>query len=130
MAGMRSGMVIFVAAVVILVGCSAPGEESGTDPSGGGSPGSGDTLSVAEAIAAGDRPVRVRGYVLIAADGTARLCTGMAGSYPPQCGPPSLVVRGLVAESLPNRESDQGLTWSSETTLSGSMSGGVLTVGR
>jgi hypothetical protein len=86
-------------------------------------------LTVSEALRAGNKPVSVRGYVLVKRDGQALLCTGLAGSYPPQCGSPSLVVKGLDPTSLTGRESSQGIVWSGETTLTGTMAGGVLTLG-
>ena len=78
--------------------------------------------------AADEQSAEVRGYILVGTDRVTRLCTGLAGSYPPQCGNPSLIVEGLAIRDIPNRESDQGITWSGETTLRGALSGGILTV--
>jgi hypothetical protein len=86
-------------------------------------------MTVPEAIHAGDQPVKVRGYVLIAADGVARICTGLAGSYPPQCGSPSLRVEGLDPTTVTGLESAGGIQWSGETTLRGTLAAGVLTIG-
>lgn len=121
----RIRFMIAAGALALLVGCATPDSGAeGPDPSRV----PGDVLTVQEAIDAGTGQVRVRGYVLIAADGVTRLCTGLAGSYPPQCGAPTLIVQGLAAEAIPNRESAQGVVWGGETTLRGTLAGGVLDV--
>jgi hypothetical protein len=113
-----------------LVGCATPdtAEPAGTPSGTGSTPSAKRILTVPQAIHAGDQPVKVRGYVLIGADGVTRLCTGLAGSYPPQCGSPSLQVKGELPDDLPGRESAQGVTWTGETTLRGTLAGGVLTL--
>jgi len=118
----RIRFMITASALTLLVGCASPG------PTTGGPSGPGDVLTVQEAISAGSGQVRVRGYVMIAADRVTHLCTGLAGSYPPQCGVPSLIVRGLAAETIPNRESAQGVVWGGEITLLGILADGVLEV--
>ncbi|MDI6097470.1 hypothetical protein QLQ12_02505 [Actinoplanes sp. NEAU-A12] len=118
----RIRFMIAIGALALLVGCATP------DTTAGDSPSRDDVLTVQEAISAGSGEVRVRGYVLIAADRVARLCSGLAGSYPPQCGAPALVVRGLAAEAIPNRESAQGVVWGGEMTLRGTLAEGVLEV--
>ncbi|GGN50314.1 hypothetical protein FHR83_009183 [Actinoplanes campanulatus] len=70
----------------------------------------------------------MRGYILITKDKTTRLCTGLAGSFPPQCGAPALVVQGLAAELIPHRESAEGIVWGGEITLQGTLVGEVLSV--
>lgn len=127
MRSVRAGFVILV--LITLVGCADPGPEdtAAPSPTGGGSVGD-RVLTVPQAIKAGDQAVKVRGYILVRADGVARLCTGLAGSYPPQCGSPSLVVKGLRLETVDGRESAEGVTWTGETTLRGTLAGGVLTV--
>jgi hypothetical protein len=128
--------VILGVALATLVGCAAP-DNGAADraapsdrpaPTASGPLGAGKILTVPQAIKAGDQPVKVRGYILVGADGVTRLCTGLAGSYPPQCGGPSLVVKGLKLDAIPARESAQGIVWSGETTVRGTLSRGVLTV--
>jgi hypothetical protein len=88
-------------------------------------------LTVSEALDLRDAAeVSVRGYVLTRPDGTARLCTGMAGSYPPQCGEPSLQLTGLDATQLPDYDPESGVRWSGETTMAGVLHGNVLDLRR
>ncbi|GIE87667.1 hypothetical protein [Actinoplanes regularis] len=122
MGAARINITIAIGVLIVLSGCARP-------DAGGRSPGHDEVLTVQEAIDAGTGQVRVRGYVLIAADQVTRLCTGLAGSYPPQCGAPALVVQGLAAEAIPHRESAQGIVWGGEITLRGNLAAGVLTVG-
>ncbi len=126
----RYGLMTLTATLAILVGCATPDTEpaDGRTSSAEGSPDPAGVLPVSEAMMVGDRPVRIRGYILVGADKVARLCTGLAGSYPPQCGNPSLIVEGLVTEEIPGRESAQGIVWSGKTTLNGTIAQGVLTV--
>ena len=61
-------------------------------------------------------------------DGEMRLCQALALSYPPQCGSPFVVVQGIAPETLPARQSAEGVTWSDEVLrLTGRLSAGVLT---
>jgi len=84
-------------------------------------------LTVPEAVSSSDTAeVSVRGYVLARPDGTARLCTGMAGSYPPQCGEPSLELVGLDATQLSEHDPASGVRWSGETTVAGVLRENVL----
>jgi hypothetical protein len=95
---------------------------------GGGSASSGPT-TVAEALRA--RPagvIDVRGHVIVDPDGHARLCEGLAGSYPPQCGGPSVAVAGLDPRVLEHPETASGVTWG-EATLRGRLDGDVLRLG-
>ena len=85
-------------------------------------------FTVAEAVNTEAKSAEVRGYILVGADQVMRLCAGLAGSFPPQCGQPAITVHGLQISEIPGRETDQGITWSGETTLHGALSGGVLTV--
>ena len=72
--------------------------------------------------------VRVRG-TLVAADVEVRLCAAILESHPPQCGQPSLVVRGLDLVGVSNMEQAKGVGWTSrEVTLVGEVEDGVLTV--
>ena len=64
-------------------------------------------------------------------DGEMRLCQALALSYPPQCGSPFVVVQGIAPETLPARQSAEGVTWSDEVLrLTGRLNAGVLTAGQ
>lgn len=117
---------VLVLTVLLLTGCSTG--EDGAEPAGNTPVGKG-ILTVAEAIHAGDQPVKVRGFVLVGTDGVTRICEALAESYPPQCGRPSLKVEGANVESLKGVQSAQGVTWTDEVTLRGALKDGVLTVG-
>jgi hypothetical protein len=87
-------------------------------------------LSVAEAL--DRRPpgtIAVRGYVLVDPDGTARLCEGLAGSYPPQCGGARLRVDGLAPDTLHGRSESGGVVWTGATTLRGTLDADRLVLG-
>jgi len=116
----------------LLVGCAdsgagRPADEAARPRTGTGTPA--PVLTVEQALqvpAAG--PVLVRGYVLVARDGSAQLCTGLAGSYPPQCGRPALALSRLNPAALPATDSTDGVLWTGETTLRGTLRGAVLDV--
>ena len=121
---------VVLVSTLALAGCSPVGDEQQPSPSQPPLATESDVvLTVAEALLADKPMAEVRGYILAGREGVTRLCTGMAGSYPPQCGLPALTVKGLDTRDIPNSESDQGVTWSGETTLRGALSGGILTVG-
>jgi hypothetical protein len=86
-------------------------------------------LTVEEALHAdADGAVRVRG-ILIADANEVRLCSAILESYPPQCGQPSLVVRGLDLVGVSNMEQAKGIRWTSrEATLVGEVDDGVITI--
>ena len=107
-----------LAAAAIAAGCG-----------GSDAPASGDTtLTVEEALRA-EGDVRVRG-TLIADVNDVRLCSAILESHPPQCGQPSLRVRGLDLVGVSNMEQAKGTTWSPrEVTLRGQVADGTLTVG-
>lgn len=94
----------------------------------GGSPAR--VLTVKEALAASEtqEQLNVKGYVLAHPDGTVLLCSGLAGSYPPQCGRPALTVRNLDITNLPGADHASGMTWTGQMTLHGTLRGTVLTV--
>ena len=106
-------------AVALLAGCG--GDES---------PASADeVLTVEQALQAEtDGRVRVRG-TLIASSSDIRLCSAILESHPPQCGQPSLGVRGLdfVGDSTMVRA--MGVRWTPrEVVLVGEVEDGVLSV--
>lgn len=130
MSAARVNIMIVIGVLSALLGCTTPGTEP--DDSGAAaasrSPERDNPLTVQEALDVGTGQVQVRGYVLVTADQVTRLCTGLAGSFPPQCGTPALVVRGLAADAIPNRESAEGVVWGGEVTLRGTIADGVLSV--
>ena len=68
--------------------------------------------------------VGVRGNVIVHPDGSARLCEGLAGSYPPQCGGKSVAVTGLDLRVLEHPDTAAGVTWG-QATLHGRLEGDV-----
>ena len=90
-----------------------------------------ETLSVEQAFKSNATGrVRVRG-ILFADARDVRLCSAILESHPPQCGRPSLVVRGLDLVGVSNMEQAKGVRWTSrEATLVGEVDDGVLTVAR
>jgi hypothetical protein len=109
-------------AAALLVAAACGGGEPAASTDG--------VLTVEEALEAeGEGPVRVRGS-LFAEAGDVRLCSAILESYPPQCGQPSLRVRGLDVVGVSNMEQAKGVGWTSrEVTLAGTVDGGVLEVG-
>jgi hypothetical protein len=107
------------AALLLAAGCGGADAPASRD----------EPLTVEEALRAeSDGPVRVRG-TLIAAGVDVRLCTAILESHPPQCGRPSLVVRGLDLVGVSNMEQAKGVGWTRrEVTLVGEVEDGVLTV--
>jgi len=125
----RHRVILVVVLALALTGCSP--DRGDEQPPASYTPSPTDSakiLTVAEALSAEAQSAEVRGYILVGADKVTRLCAGLAGSYPPQCGSPSLTVKGLRLRDIPNSESDQGITWTGETTLRGALVGGILTV--
>ena len=133
---MRSAIPLALAAALALAGCTSDSTTSDTDqPSAppvsaatltiadaSGAP-DGPVLSIADAIAAaGDAPGHVQGALLIAADGTALLCSALAESFPPQCGGERLVVEGLDPDSLGALQEGNGVRWLESATLYGAVS--------
>jgi hypothetical protein len=113
---------------VLLTACSPDYGGASPDPSSAAQPSS-SILAVPEAMTAELPVAEVRGYILVDQQKVVRFCTGLSGSFPPQCGQPALTVIGLLSSRIPDPQSDQGIVWTGETTLHGSLSGGVLTVG-
>ena len=68
--------------------------------------------------------VEVRGNVIVHPDGSARLCEGLAGSYPPQCAGKSVALTGLDPRVLEHPDSAGGVTWG-KATVHGRLEGDV-----
>jgi len=99
-------------------GAAATTVATGTPPASdpGGTSGimladSGLSVAEASALPAGGDPVAVRAYVIVAPDGSARLCDALAESSPPQCGGASLALTGLPDGFLTGLRSAQGVRW-------------------
>jgi hypothetical protein len=76
-----------------------------------------------------DTPVAVTGSLLIEGE-RARLCDGLAESYPPQCGVRHLVVVSLPRELPALEESADGrVRWIEHATVMGVVSGGEIAIG-
>ncbi|MGH2417808.1 MAG: hypothetical protein ACRDFY_05695 [Candidatus Limnocylindria bacterium] len=123
-------IVVAVAGCGRLGGPDEPVDGGATPPEPGdapvlviveGDPG-GPGLSVREALTHGpnDDIVSVTGALLVAADGTARLCDAIAESFPPQCGGARIDVTGLDLEDLGLEEAN-GVRWAVSVTLLGSV---------
>jgi hypothetical protein len=112
---------LFLALVTVAIAACGSGTDSGA-------PGN-SAITVKQALDANSgEPVRVRG-ALIVSGGTARLCYAILESYPPQCGGPSLVVRGLDLDTIGELTSANDVTWSDrEVRLRGTVTDGTLTV--
>jgi len=109
-----------VAALALVgAGCGSDGDNSsgdGAPAAGAAIPGGGLTIEEALETTA-DGPLVVAGYLIEQGD-EIRLCSAILESYPPQCGEPSLEVRGEVdREQIGERVS-----------LIGDVDGHVLTV--
>jgi hypothetical protein len=116
------GRSIVALAFVVAAGCGGGGAGSSDDVTRSG------PLTVSDALRT--RPagvIAVRGAVLAHPDGSARLCEGLAGSYPPQCGGRSIEIRGLALDVLEYPDSAGGVTWGT-ATLRGRLDGDVLTL--
>jgi len=86
-------------AALALVGAGCGSDEGGTSDDGAPAAGAaipGGGLTIEEALeTTAEGPLVVAGY-LIAQGDELRLCSAILESYPPQCGEPSLEVRGAV----------------------------------
>jgi hypothetical protein len=113
----RLGTAAVTAALLALPALAACGD----DPAPAGDPGGAAGImladagvGVAEALAAppSDELVAVRAFVIVAADGSARLCDALAESHPPQCGGASMALTGLPDGFLTGLRTSGGVTWS------------------
>ena len=108
-----------VVAITILVAAAGCGGDAASDD------GPSAPLTVPQALQT--RPtqvIEVRGIVIATADGSARLCEGLAGSYPPQCAGKSVAVEGLDPQILERSDTAEGVTWGT-ATLRGRLHGDV-----
>jgi hypothetical protein len=98
--------------------------------SSGAAPVPGGELTVEEAIAFGSsEPVVVKGTIIAPKKEPPRLCNALLESNPPQCGRPSLVVRGIDLETIPGLVTAEGVSFTNEeVTLLGTVHGTVLAV--
>jgi hypothetical protein len=103
-----------------LAACGSSAKPAGSD---------GAAVTIKQAMAAKtSEPLLVRG-ALIATGGTVRLCYAILESYPPQCGQPSLVVKGLDLDTVRALTTANGVTWSDrEIRLRGTIADGALTL--
>jgi hypothetical protein len=115
----RAAAAGLTAVTLLLAACG--GDERPASPDG--------VLTVTEALRVdGGGSVRVRGTLIADARGV-RLCSAILESHPPQCGQPSLTVRGLDLVGVSNMEQAKGVGWTSrEVTLAGEVKDGVLSV--
>ena len=126
------GFLLPLLAAALLAGCRGNGPADRGDAQPSPSPASGPGLSIEEATASDlEGPLLVRGYLLVEGQ-SARLCSGFAESYPPQCAPPSLQVLGyklLEQRQLYKTQTRGVVTWSDEPIrLLGTIEDGQLTV--
>jgi hypothetical protein len=118
---------LLLAALALTACGSGSSSEPHTAPPPAAATGPGITIKQALAANTND-PLLVRG-ALVAEGSTIRLCYAILESYPPQCGQPSLVVRGLDLERLAGLTTANGVTWSDgEVKLLGTVADASLTV--
>ena len=118
-----TGLVAALVALAVLAGCSDDGGTAAAPATTAEqpSPAAGTMLadagiSVAEALAAdpGDALVAVRAHLLVAADGSARLCDALRESFPPQCGGAAVTVTGIPEGFIDGLSPGGGLRWSDQ----------------
>jgi hypothetical protein len=128
-----------LAAAIALSACSLFAADSATGdtpiddtdpPVGGGAPdpvfviaqgvADGPGISIDDAIGRGDATdVLVNGALFVDADGTVRLCSAIAESFPPQCGGSRLEVRGLDLAAVGALQQANGVRWADAVQLYG-----------
>lgn len=115
-------------AALALTACGS-GSSSNTQNTPPPAAATGPGITIEQALAANTtEPLLVRGS-LVAEGDAIRLCSAILESHPPQCGKPSLVVRGLDLKSLDGLTTADDVTWSDgEVKLLGSVADGTLTV--
>ena len=113
---------IVLVAMLLLVGCGSEADaRSSAAPA--------DPLTVREALASNlDEPLLVQGLFIDSGDGQPRLCQVSLESFPPQCGEPSVLVKGVTPGEFNGATSSGGVTWIDGAQLLGRVEDGVLTV--
>ncbi len=122
-----------IATVVLLVMLTACGGNAGAGDGGGGDTTAGAAkrggLTVQEALETdATGPLLVTGSYIHAEGEPPRLCATMLESYPPQCGEPSLVVKGLDESDIKGLEREGRTTWANRVTVTGPRQGETITV--
>jgi hypothetical protein len=85
----------------------------------------GPGISVEDALErGGTEAVLVNGALFVDPDGTVRLCSAIAESFPPQCGGTSLRVIGLDPSAVPDLEEANGVRWVERMQVYGVVSAG------
>lgn len=127
----RRPRIALLAVAILGVACTSPVVGPAGPPSSAGPPaqGMGPGLSVADALRSTlDQPLLVNGMLHVQR-GEVRLCTALLESYPPQCGVPSIVVRGLNLTHVAGLTENQGIQWTSRPIqLLGRVKNGILEV--
>jgi hypothetical protein len=131
-------VILAVQLALFLAACAGPETPSSAEPTaspsaaGGqdadgtlrladGSAG-GPGITIEEAIAqAGSEPLLVNGALFIDAAGSARLCSAIAESFPPQCGGTRLLVSGLDPAAIPDLQEANGVRWAEQVQLFGTV---------
>jgi hypothetical protein len=102
--------------------------EGESSSSGIPAPEPGGALTIEQALAFGaGEPVLVKGVVIAPEGEPPRLCNIMTASYPPICGEPSLVLRGLDLRTVKGVLTVSGVSFTeNEVTFVGTVHGKVL----
>jgi hypothetical protein len=114
-------LALLALAILAFAACGGGGEQTGP-------------ISIEDAIRADGQTVVVEGGIVAVDGGPVRLCSALLESYPPQCGKPSLELRGLDLDSLELATSEgdpsvAGARWSDRPVrVRGTVADGVLTV--
>ena len=126
--------------IALLAACASTGDAPSTDPGStpndpGGAgqdangiltiaPGiaDGPGISIEEAIGnGGGQPLLINGALFVDPEGRVLLCDAIAESFPPQCGGLRLEVHGLDLASLPDLQEGNGVRWSEQVQLLGTV---------
>ena len=125
---MRIGQTAIIVVMTLFAISAACGGSNGIRPSGGDEDeGQPRALTVAEALKADERQMRVKGAVL-AREEDVRLCDALAQSFPPQCGAPSLRLVGFDMTSAEGMQEAGTVRWAENISVVGTRSGDTLTI--
>jgi hypothetical protein len=131
-----TGVVMLLAAIVLLTFAACGGADSGSEPvgepdsasAGARAPGGGLTVEAALTTDA-EGPLLVGGFLVAVESDTIRLCSVLAESFPPQCGEPSLLVENLDLATIEGLRSEGDVSWTDDQIeLIGEVAKGVLAV--